>query len=179
MFECLPDDEQLTSRSGRFVLAYDPDGWPRSRTRRPVRSVGARVARDSRSRGAPAGRGHGRALQVKGPESKTIWTSDISAPRAQSLSVNDHGDFELRDDEGVLVLNSRTGPVEAIGIPDAAPVAAIEGERYLVREGKQRRTVTRATDGSLRYSVRSTSGAAIASRCCRDWPSGSTRRARS
>jgi hypothetical protein len=86
-------------------------------------------------------------------DGEVVWRSGFAAPAAHALVVTDDGDFDLLDGERVRLLNSRTGPVESAALGDAAPVAAITGERFLVLEGKQRRTVVRNPDGSLQVST--------------------------
>ncbi|QKV96017.1 Curculin domain-containing protein (mannose-binding) lectin [Streptomyces sp. NA02950] len=96
--------------------------------------------------------GNGGAFQVENEEHRTVWVSGIAAPGARLAVITDDGDVELLSGEGITLLNSRTGPVQAAPMPEAAAAADISRERYLVREGKQRRLVTRNRDGSLRVS---------------------------
>jgi len=87
-----------------------------------------------------------------------VWRSGIIAPGPRSLTVTDAGDLS---GDGVRLLNSRTSPVDATAMLDAAPAADITDMRYLVREGKDRRHVTRNADGSLRVTTRPLIGGSI------------------
>lgn len=152
-FNRLREGEPLSSPSGQYVLHYDPEG---------VAVLTDRTTGEIRWRAGDRGRpaagllllGNGGALQVENSEHETVWVSDIAAPGAWLSVITDDGDFELLSGEGIRLLNSRTGPVEATAVRDAAAAADISGERYLVREGKQRRLVTRDPDGSLRVTTR-------------------------
>jgi hypothetical protein len=148
-FERLGDRETVASPSGRFVLHYDAEG---------VAVVTDRRTGEIRWRADEKGwllLGGDGAVQVEAPgDREVVWRSAIAAPGALVLVVTDDGDFDLLDGDRVRLLNSRTGPVEATGLGDAAPVADITGERFLVLDGKQRRTVARNPDGSLQVSTR-------------------------
>jgi len=151
-FDRLGEDESLTSPSGRFVLSYDVDG---------VAVVTDQSTGEVRWRAGEEGRpavgrlllGGDGTIQIEAPgDRQVVWRSGFAAPRARTLVVTDDGDFDLLDGVRVRLLNSRTGPVEAAGLGDAVAVADITGERFLVSEGKKRRTVVRNPDGSLQVS---------------------------
>ncbi|MDN3354800.1 DUF6461 domain-containing protein [Actinomadura sp. DC4] len=147
-FNRLGPDETLSSPSGRFVLRYDADG---------VAAVTDASTGEVRWRAGEQGRlllGGDGTVQIEAPgDHEVVWRSDFAAVRARALVLTDDGDFDLLGGDRVRLLNSRTGPVESAGLGDAAPVADITGERFLVLEGKQRRTVTRSPDGSLQVST--------------------------
>jgi hypothetical protein len=157
-FNRLREDDPLRSPSGLYALHYDADGVA-VLTDLGTGEVRWRAGDDGRPAAGLLLLGNGDAVQVETPEEhRTVWCSRIAAPGARSLVVTDAGDLELLSTEGVRLLNSRTGPVEATAVADAAPAADITDERYLVREGKWRRFVTRDRNGSLRVSTRSWGG---------------------
>ncbi|OON80128.1 DUF6461 domain-containing protein [Streptomyces tsukubensis] len=152
-FNRLHGDEQLRSPSGQYVLHYD--------------AAGIAVITDARReevtwRAGAAGRlllGNGSEVQVEAGEGfETVWRSGFAAPGARHLILTDDGDLELLSGEHVRLGNARTGPVEARALRDAAPVADITADAYLVREGKKRRTVVREQDGWLRIGEHWSSG---------------------
>ncbi|MFB9839633.1 DUF6461 domain-containing protein [Actinoallomurus acaciae] len=154
-FNRLRDGESLTSPSGRFVLRYDADGVA-TVTDESVGEVRWRAGEPDRPVAGRLLLGIGGAVQVEAPDDghELIWRSGYAAPEARSLVLTDDGDFELLDGQRVRLMNSRTGPVESAALGDAAPVAAITGDRYLLREGgKRRHTVARNPDGSLQVSM--------------------------
>lgn len=65
-----------------------------------------------------------------------------------------YGDEPPRPYGGGRSPGARTGTVEPTPLGDAAPAADITPERFLLLEGKRRRTVTRGVDGSLRVGER-------------------------
>ncbi|GLY86767.1 DUF6461 domain-containing protein [Actinoallomurus iriomotensis] len=155
-FDRLYDDgESLSSPSGRFVLRYDADGVA-TVTDQSTGEVRWRAGEPDRP---VAGRfllGSGGAIQVESADDRyeVLWRSGYAAPEARALVLTDDGDFELLDGQRVRLLNSRTGPVDSAALGDAAPVAAITGDRYLLREGgKRRHVVVRNPDGSLQVSM--------------------------
>ncbi|WP_208878988.1 DUF6461 domain-containing protein [Streptomyces armeniacus] len=154
-YERLSEDDPLRSPSGRCRLGYDSGGIAVVtvfRTGEVLWRAG------DRARGA-AGRlllGDGGAVQVEDAANETVWVSDIALPGAASLTVNNRGELELCDGPGMPVFNSRTGPTGMVAVYDAAPAAEITPTRYLVREHKWRRLVTREPDGSLRISATDT-----------------------
>ena len=153
----LRQEEPLSSPSGQYVLHYDTAG---------VAVLTDRRTGETRWRAGDPGRpvagllllGDGDALQVENSANETVWVSGITAPGARSVVITDDGDLELLSGENTRLLNSRTGPVEVTAMRDAAAAADISGERYLVREGEQRRLVTRNPDGSLQVATRSSRG---------------------
>lgn len=153
-FERLREDESLTSQSGRFVLHYDADGVAVV-TDRSTEEVRWRAGEEERPAVGRLLLGGDGSIHVEAlGDGEVVWRSGFAAPAAHALVVTDDGDFDLLDGQRVRLLNSRTGPVEAAGLGDAAPVAAISGERFLVRAGKRRRTVVvRNSDGSLQVST--------------------------
>lgn len=150
-FERLRGDESLASQSGRFVLHYDADGVAVVTDRR-TGEVHWRAGEDDRPAVGRLLLGGDGSIHVEA-DGEVVWRSGFAAPAAHALVVTDDGDFDLLDGQRVRLLNSRTGPVEATELGDAAPVAAITGERFLVLEGKKRRTVVRNPDGSLQVST--------------------------
>ncbi|MFE1801254.1 DUF6461 domain-containing protein [Streptomyces sp. NPDC059517] len=144
-FNRLHADEQLRAPNGQFVLHYDAAGI----------AVITDTERDEVTwRAGAAGRlllGDGGEVQVEaGDNHETVWRSGFAARGAQYLILTDEGDLELLDGEHVRLANVRTGPVEAQPLRDAAPAADITVGRYLLSEGKKRRTVVREQDGQLR-----------------------------
>lgn len=154
-YERLSVDRPL--RAGLFRLSYDADGVAVVTSDR-TGEVRWRAGDGER---AAVGRlllGDGGAVQVENSANETVWISDIAVPGARSLTLTKGGDLELCDEHGMPVFNSRTGPTGAVAMHDAAPAADITPQRYLVREGKWRRLVTREPDGSLRLSERDRNG---------------------
>ena len=148
----LGDDESLTSPSGRFTLHYDAEGVAvvTDRSTGEVRWRAGDEDRPAAGRLVLDG-----SVKVEAPGTyDVVWRSDIGVAGAHTLLLTDDGDFELLDGERVRRLNSRTGPVEVQVLGAEAPVAAITGERFLVREGKIRRTVVRNPDGTLQIAER-------------------------
>ncbi|PSM44650.1 Curculin domain-containing protein (mannose-binding) lectin [Streptomyces dioscori] len=144
-FNRLYADEQLRAPRGRFVLRYDAAGT----------AVITDTERDEVTwRAGAAGRlllGDRGEVQVEAGDShETIWRSGFAAPGAHHLILTDAGDLELLSGEHVRLANSRTGPVEAVALRDAAPAADITADAYLLSDGKKRRTVVREQDGQLR-----------------------------
>jgi hypothetical protein len=156
-YERLSGDDPLRSRSGRYRVSYDSEGVA-ILTEESTGEVRWRAGDGER---AVVGRlllGDGGAVHVENSANETVWLSDIAAPGARSLKVTDEGDFELCDEHGMPLFNSRTGPIEAVAMEDAAPAADITAGRYLVWKGKWRRLVTRDPDGSLRVSAEAPDG---------------------
>ena len=153
-FERLREGESLASPSGRFVLHYDTGGVAVVTDQ----STGEVHWRAGEENGPAVGRlvlGADGSIHVEDlGDGEVVWRSGFAAAAAHALVITDEGDFDLLDGQRVRLSNSRTGPVEAVGLGDAAPVAAITGERFLVLEGKKRRTVVRNPDGSLQVSER-------------------------
>ncbi|MEV4968258.1 MULTISPECIES: DUF6461 domain-containing protein [Streptomyces] len=146
-FNRLHEDEQMRSPSGRYVLHYDATGT----------AVITDTDREEVTwRAGAAGRlllGNGGEVQVEAETYETVWGSGFAAPGALHLILADTGDLELLDGEHIRLANARTGPVEARALRDAAPVADITADSYLVREsGKRRRVVAREQDRWLRIS---------------------------
>lgn len=152
-FNRLHEGERLCSPSGRYVLRHDAAGV----------AVITDTARDEVTwRAGAAGQlllGHGDEVQVEAGEGfETVWRSGFAAPGARYLILSDTGDLELLSGEHVRLGNARTGPVEAVALREAAPVAALTPDSYLLREGKKRRTVVREQDGQLRIGEHWSSG---------------------
>ncbi|MFI5689986.1 DUF6461 domain-containing protein [Streptomyces sp. NPDC051636] len=150
-FDRLRPDQPLSSPSGRYALHYDATG---------VAVVTDQATGETRWRAGDTGHpaagwmllGTSGALQVEQSGHGTVWVSDIASPEARLLVITDAGDLELVAGDGVALLNSRTGPIEARALHDAAPAASITRETYLVRGSRQRRLVTRNVDGSLQVT---------------------------
>ena len=143
----LPDDDRLESPSNRYALGYSAG----------VAQLVDRETGEVRWQAGAAGRfllGAGDELLVEDDDHAPVWRSGLAAEGARSVVVSNGGELELLDGEGVPLLNSRTGPVASTAVPDALAAVELTRTRYLVREGKQRRTVTRNPDGSLQVSTR-------------------------
>jgi hypothetical protein len=163
-FERLRGDESLVSQSGRFVLHYDTGGVAVVTDRR-TGEVQWRAGEENRPAAGRLLLGGDGSIHVEDlGDGHVVWRSGFAAAAACALVLTDDGDFDLLDGQRVRLLNSRTGPVEASGLGDAAPVADITGERFLVLEGKKRRVVVRNPDGSLQVSTHGRASAG-ATRC--------------
>jgi Family of unknown function (DUF6461) len=158
-FSRLRPEEPLRSPSGRYLMHYDNEGVAVI-TDTASGEVTWRAGEEGRPAAGLLLLGCGDAVQVETPkEHQAIWRSAIAASGARELTLTDEGDLELLNDEGTLVFNSRTGPVEPRAIPDCAPAADITVSRFLLRQGRKlRRTVARKRDGALRVGEHDASG---------------------